>query len=62
MRVIPPNPDLSDRIEIITDPGAEPADLDKSLAEFLLIYVRDQSTPVDASTADQSQPNGGTER
>ncbi len=34
--------DLTDRFEVVVDPGAEPVDLDEALAEFLLSYVRSE--------------------
>ena len=34
--------DLDSRLSLVTDPEAEPADLDESLAQFLLKYVRNE--------------------
>ena len=31
---------LDDRLDVVVDPDAEPADLDQALARFLLKYVR----------------------
>lgn len=56
MQVAEQPADLLDRFDILVDPDAEPADLDEALAEFLLTFVRNQSTPAGSSTADGSRP------
>ena len=41
------NNDLSDRLEIVVDPDADPVDFDEVLAAFLLSYVREEGGSAD---------------
>jgi hypothetical protein len=43
--------DLLDRLEIVIDPDAEPADFDEALAEFLLTHVRRSSASTETSVS-----------
>ena len=59
MRVISPDPDLSDRLDVVVDPAAEAVDVDDALAEFLISFFRSNS---DASRSEDRNPPEAQER
>ena len=40
MRVVSPDPDFPDRLDVIVDPDSEPADIDEAVASFLVSFYR----------------------
>jgi len=53
--------DISDRIEVVVDPEAEPTDWDQALAVFLLRYVRSQAiSTANAAAAEPVDHNSTT--
>lgn len=53
MQILGNNSDFPDRFEVVVDPDAQPADWDDALADFLLAYVkRESSVATRASTTD----------
>ena len=49
--------DLDSRLSFVTDPEAEPADLDQALAQFLMRYVHSISADPTSPAEIQSQPD-----
>ena len=59
MRVISPAPALSDRLDFLVDPAAEPVDFDEALADFLIAFNRSRS---DASESEDRNFHEANER